>query len=213
MSKNEPRSQLELELQTLLRTVGLPDPIWNYRFHHTRNWELDAAWPTWKVAIEVQGGIFGRPVQCHSCGSMVKGVTPRGKPYQVMEVGGKHVRPGGYQVDMEKHNAAVAAGWTIVYATGGMLKEDPMPVFESVKKAMDSQDGMVSIIPGAEPDTPTERAAIVGWLLASGEELSTTAIGYQCKMSARGARKMMNRLSRVLPITSRGDGKWRCVEQ
>ena len=66
---------------------GLPAPVENYRFHPTRKWELDYAWPDFKIAIEQQGGIWRRR-------------------------GGAHQRSGHLR-DMEKSNAAILAGFRV----------------------------------------------------------------------------------------------------
>jgi hypothetical protein len=41
-----------------LSTDGLPQPVCEHRFHATRKWRLDYFWPSAKLALEVQGGIF-----------------------------------------------------------------------------------------------------------------------------------------------------------
>jgi very-short-patch-repair endonuclease len=72
------------------RAVGLPVPLTEYRFHATRKWRFDYAWPTSKLALEVEGGVF---------------------------IQGRHSRGAGMVKDMEKYNAAAAAGWRILRVT------------------------------------------------------------------------------------------------
>lgn len=69
---------------------GLPPPVLEFQFHPTRKWRFDAAWPTHKLALEVNGG---------------------------MHVGGRHNTAEGSHKDMEKMNAAACAGWRILYIT------------------------------------------------------------------------------------------------
>lgn len=66
---------------------GLPAPIPEYRFHPTRRWRFDYAWPDCKFAMEVEGGVY---------------------------VGGRHSRGFGFEKDLEKYEAALELGW-IVY--------------------------------------------------------------------------------------------------
>ena len=41
-----------------LKEFGIAEPVYEYKFHPTRRWRFDLAWPDKKVAVEVQGGIF-----------------------------------------------------------------------------------------------------------------------------------------------------------
>lgn len=61
-----------------------------YKFHATRRWRFDYAIPHLKLAIEVEGGIWTQ---------------------------GRHTRGAGFLGDMEKYNAAAAAGWTLYRTT------------------------------------------------------------------------------------------------
>lgn len=90
--------------ERLLRSVGLPAPVREHRFHPVRRWRFDYAWLAEKVALEVEGGVW---------------------------TGGRHTRGAGFVGDMEKYNAAVVAGWRVVRvvpsklcasATVGMLE-------------------------------------------------------------------------------------------
>jgi len=74
----------------LCASVGLPAPTAEYRFHATRKWRLDWAWPDRQIALEVEGGIW---------------------------IQGRHSRGAGMTKDMEKYNTATAAGWRILKAT------------------------------------------------------------------------------------------------
>ncbi len=90
--------------ERLLRSVGLPAPIREHRFHAIRRWRFDYAWPEQRVALEVDGGVW---------------------------TGGRHTRGAGFIKDMEKLNTATVAGWRVVRvvpsklcasATVGMLE-------------------------------------------------------------------------------------------
>ena len=43
-----------------LRRLGIPEPVREMQFHPSRRWRFDFAWPTWKLAVEVDGGTYAR---------------------------------------------------------------------------------------------------------------------------------------------------------
>lgn len=101
--------------ERLLRSVGLPAPVREHRFHAVRRWRFDYAWPEQRVALEVEGGVW---------------------------TGGRHTRGAGFVGDMEKYNAAVLAGWRVVRvvpsklcasATVGMLEALLVPEKKSLQ--------------------------------------------------------------------------------
>jgi very-short-patch-repair endonuclease len=71
----------------LVRHQTLPAPVEEYRFHPERKWRFDYAWPTHRVALEVEGGVFS---------------------------GGRHSRGAGFRADAEKYNQAAALGWRLL---------------------------------------------------------------------------------------------------
>ena len=74
----------------LLRRAHLPAPVPEYRFHPSRRWRLDYAWPEYRVGLEVDGGVFTR---------------------------GRHTRGTGWLDDTEKLNAAAVLGWRMLRCT------------------------------------------------------------------------------------------------
>ena len=62
-----------------------------------------------------------------------------------------------------------------------------------------------------EPDTITERAALVAWHLAHGEQLETVQVAAMTGLTRQGAWHLMQRLSRVLPIYQSGDAWQVCI--
>ena len=70
--------------------MGLPIPQPEYRFHPVRRWRFDFAFPEHKIALEVEGGIWG---------------------------GGRHITPDGFYKDMEKYNTAACMGWRVLRVT------------------------------------------------------------------------------------------------
>lgn len=61
-----------------------------FRFHPTRKWRFDLAFPDKKVAVEVDGGAF---------------------------IAGRHTRGAGFEADCEKQSEAAALGWRIIRCT------------------------------------------------------------------------------------------------
>ncbi len=112
----EPPAVPVSRFERLLRSVGLPAPVREHRFHAVRRWRFDYAWPEQRVALEVEGGVW---------------------------TGGRHTRGAGFVGDMEKYNAAVLAGWRVVRvvpgklcasATVGMLESLLMPERKSLQE-------------------------------------------------------------------------------
>lgn len=88
-------SHLEEVLELHIKLSGLPAPAREFKFHPKRRWRFDFAWPLWKIAAEVDGGIYSR---------------------------GRHVRGAGFEKDIEKRNQAVLAGWRVLHFTPRHIK-------------------------------------------------------------------------------------------
>lgn len=78
------------------RAVRLPAPELEYRFHATRRWRFDLAWPDLLVACEVDGGGF---------------------------VNGRHSRGEGIERDCEKLSIAAATGWRVLRVTPRQVED------------------------------------------------------------------------------------------
>lgn len=72
----------------ILEGMGMK-PIQEYRFHPTRRFRIDIAFPEIKLAIEIEGGIW------------------RGKF-------GRHTNPVGFCADMVKYNFLTQFGWRLL---------------------------------------------------------------------------------------------------
>ena len=83
-------SYLEDELDMLIDDDCLPVPAIEHRFHPIRKWRFDRSWPDYKVACEVEGGIWNR---------------------------GRHVRGKGFERDCSKYNEAALLGWLVLRVT------------------------------------------------------------------------------------------------
>lgn len=91
------REALELAMLQHLKSYHLTDGLLrNHRFHPTRKWAFDFAWPAQKVALEVDGGTFAD---------------------------GRHSQGHGYDHDCEKLNTATLAGWRVLRVTSTHLRD------------------------------------------------------------------------------------------
>ncbi len=89
-----------------------PQPVREYRFHQTRKWRFDFAWPEAHVAVEVEGGTWDR---------------------------GRHTRGAGYAGDCAKYNAAVLGGWRVLRFTSDMLYSDLRACVAQVVALLDGE--------------------------------------------------------------------------
>ena len=91
------REALELtmlqQIQALKLDAGM---VREHRFDAVRGWRFDFAFPATKWALEVEGGTWS---------------------------GGRHTRGKGYEEDCSKYAAATLAGWRVLRATSGQVKD------------------------------------------------------------------------------------------
>lgn len=125
-------SSLEQRLLGQVRQAGLPEPCVEYRFHPERRWRFDMAWPELHLAVEIEGGIFGRAVRCQNCGSIVRQRSHKG--FAIVYSGGRHNRGQGYERDLEKYNQAVMLGWRLLRFSKTMIETGQ--AIESLKCAL-----------------------------------------------------------------------------
>jgi very-short-patch-repair endonuclease len=104
------RNSLTPRFQQYWRVFGgMIEPEYEYRFHPTRRWRFDVAFPKAKVAVELDGGVYTQ---------------------------GRHTRGAGFEGDCEKINAALDLGWVVYRYSGGMLEGDPQTVMDQIKAAV-----------------------------------------------------------------------------
>lgn len=91
-----------------LKVLGGPqDYETEYRFHPTRRWRFDLAWPNHKVAVECDGMVW-------------------------QAGGGRH----NTDKDREKINTASSMGWTVLRFSGKQIKSDPHSCINFLKDAL-----------------------------------------------------------------------------
>lgn len=86
----------ERSMLTQIGWSGLPTPHVEYPFHPSRKWRFDLAWPSSKVAVEVEGGTF---------------------------IAGRHSRGRSFEADCEKYAEAAIAGWRVLRVTTDMVDD------------------------------------------------------------------------------------------
>jgi hypothetical protein len=97
-----------LDLLVRMRAAGLPKPEAEWKFHPTRRWRFDLAYPAIQLAIEVEGGVYARrgAKRCPACGQ-----TPPGR----------HATGTGMSEDCHKYSEAAVLGWRILRVTPAMI--------------------------------------------------------------------------------------------
>jgi len=83
------------------------------KFHPTRKWRFDYAWPSYRVALEVEGAVW---------------------------TGGRHTRGKGFLGDMEKYNEATLLGWKVYRCTPDQVKSGA--AFDLITRALESNHGL-----------------------------------------------------------------------
>ncbi|WP_018693560.1 endonuclease domain-containing protein [Algicola sagamiensis] len=102
-------SNLETALALHIRAMKLPEPQREFRFHPTRRWRFDFAWPDLKIAVEVEGG-----TESHGQRRTVQG--------RITTLKSRHLTPSGFKEDCHKYNQAALLGWRVLRFSGAMVK-------------------------------------------------------------------------------------------
>jgi len=92
------KSHLEEMLAMQIRAIQLPAPLREFRFHPTRRYLFDFAWPGMKIAAEIEGGTWGTAKSRHTTGS-------------------------GFHGDCLKYNEAVLLGWKVFRGDAKMVSD------------------------------------------------------------------------------------------
>lgn len=83
-------SRLVFLLFNRISSIGIKDPVLEYKFHPSRKWRFDIAFPAEKIAVEAEGGVW---------------------------TNGAHVRGKHFNSDSEKYNQAAILGWIVLRYT------------------------------------------------------------------------------------------------
>ncbi len=96
----------EAEFLQCWRAIKGREPVPQLKFHPTRKWRLDFAFPTARVAVEIHGGTWKK---------------------------GRHTSGVGFRGDRLKMNAATLMGWRVYELTPDMIQ--PL-YLEEIRDAM-----------------------------------------------------------------------------
>jgi very-short-patch-repair endonuclease len=90
----------------ICKSLKLSPPTKEYKFHETRRWKIDYAWSDIKLAVELEGGAY----------PFHKLITNKitGKKESKLITSGRHTRGKGFENDLEKYNAMIEQGWTLL---------------------------------------------------------------------------------------------------
>jgi len=91
--------------------VGLPRPVAEHKFHPTRKWRFDFAWPDHMLALEVDGGVWSN---------------------------GRHTRGSGRVKDMEKQTEAAVLGWRLMYCQPKEIRTGE--IVDTIRRAIRGSD-------------------------------------------------------------------------
>ena len=113
-----------IDLAPIFACYGLPRPEQEYRFSPPRRFAFDFAWPAIRLAVEKEGGIYGRAgkgKECPLCGRKAPGA---------------HTSVERLLSDMEKYNLAAELGWRLLRFRPEHFKSGE--AFVATKKAFDT---------------------------------------------------------------------------
>ena len=88
-------SSLEATFALQIKSMNLPEPVREFKFHPSRKWKFDFAWTDINLAVEIEGGVWS---------------------------GGRHSTGVGFTLDCEKYAEALCLGWRVLRVTGGQVK-------------------------------------------------------------------------------------------
>lgn len=97
-------------LPICFKALNIGEYVIEYRFHPSRRWRFDYAWPDMKIAIEWEG--------VHGSYTGKSG----------------HLTPKGYTLNCDKYNAATALGWSVYRFTPLQCLDDIMELLTKIFK-------------------------------------------------------------------------------
>ncbi len=106
------RDKHKLVVDALLASSTLiPPPECEHRFCRSRKFRFDYAWPQQLVAVEIEGGTYGRRKSRHSTGH-------------------------GYSTDCDKYNLAALGGWIVLRYTAAHVRRRKVQILAQVAAAL-----------------------------------------------------------------------------
>jgi len=205
-------SDLERAFDTQLIRLApdLPPPVSGYAFavepqdYHPeaaalfgkRRWKFDRAWPNQKIAVELEGGRYGRTITCQNCGQLVRatrGDGTAGKPIRVL---GWHARDERFQADIEKYNAAQILGWIVLRFTREDVEGMPFDMISAIRMAFTMRlPGPAVVEPITRQQREVLRLVAGGWFPAE--------VAQKMNLSVRTVRRHLEEASQKLCTRNR----------
>ena len=121
--KRKPKNDYKARFLRDLSSAGIPAPQTEHRFHPHRKWLMDFAYPELRLAIEYQGGNFGKGKKCPACGNHGKG---------------GHSSIAGLMRDYEKFTEASLLGWTLILIDAASVRSGQ--AVEWVRRALQAKE-------------------------------------------------------------------------
>jgi DNA-binding CsgD family transcriptional regulator len=174
---SNPDSSLEAAWDTQWHALAhdLPEPIPQYKFHPTRKFRFDRAWPRHMIAVELNGGTQGYAVNCHNCGVRVRAKTKSGEPGKEIRIPGNHARRSVMNADMEKFNLAQSMGWVVLQYGTEQVHSDPFKMVEEIRHVLLWRHQMAREF---QPLSPREKEVLS--LIAGGFKTTDIAVRLDC---------------------------------
>lgn len=193
-------SELERTFDTQFRSIApdLPRPVPDFRFDTKRRWEFDRAWPPYKVAVELEGGSFGKRVVCHNCGSVVRTMTGKGTVGREVRSAGWHGHYGRFLADREKYNAATVQGWMVLRFVNDDVISQPFEMVEVIRQALENRAYSVARV----EQLPVQQVRILH-LIAAG--FRTGEIAQRLTLTEESVRSHSVRMCARLRATNRAN--------
>ena len=144
------KKELVRAFDTILIQLGgdIDSPSPEFKFHPTRQWRFDRAWEYHRVAVEIEGGVYGKPIRCQDCGTLVRGTKKDGSFGKEITVASGHRGFERFISDKEKYNEAAMLGWAILRFVREDILGQPFETVEKIRQALSLRQCRVSMVEG-----------------------------------------------------------------
>ena len=206
MHKELKKDELERAFDTQFRVLGtdLPTPRVHYRFHPSRKWEFDRAWAEHFVAVEIEGGVYGKPIKCHQCGSLQRARKKDGSVGAVLRPSYGHASFSRFLADKIKYNEAAKLGWLVLRFVREDILGDPFSMVECIRYALETRRWRVSMLQELSSD---ERSVLR--LIAAG--YNTKQISERMDLTYNVIRGISRRIREKVSAPSRVTAVVKCL--
>ena len=159
------KKELVRAFDTILLQLGgdLDAPSPEFRFHPKRKWRFDRAWEFHKVAVEIEGGVYGKKIRCQACGTLVRGTKKDGSFGRPITIASGHRGFERFMSDKEKYNEAAVMGWVILRFVREDILGQPFETIEKVRQALLLRQWKVPMIEGL-----SEQEISILYMIAAG---------------------------------------------